>query len=173
MKTLLLGFAALSLTVNAIAQVTETTTEKTTQTNPDGSTQQSSTTTTTTTFNPEASTKVVQYFDTYKTSPYGLPPEWATQIKIKQIPASWRTTQIPAGTILTKEQQPYLFEAPPALIKVLPAPQPDIRYYVAGGSVVAVDKTFKVVDSLRVPTVKFDVEVDDDEIEIKKKDKDD
>ncbi|MES2466380.1 MAG: hypothetical protein V4675_03675 [Verrucomicrobiota bacterium] len=172
MKPLIIpAFVAFSFVMSANGQDSQTKTEKTTKTNPDGSTQQ--TTTTITTFNPETNTKVVEYFDAYKANPYGLPPEWTTRMKIKQIPPAWRTTQIPAGTIVTKEQQELLLEAPPALVKVLPAPKPEIRYYVAGGNVIAVDKSYKVVDSLRVPSVKFDVEVDDGEIEIKKKEKDD
>lgn len=168
-----LSSLSLALVLSATAQVTETTTEKTTTRNPDGSVNE--TTTTTTTFNPEAQTKVVQYFDTYKTSPYGLPPEWATQMKIKQLPPAWRTARIAPGTVVTQEHRGYLLEAPPALIKVLPPAQPDVRYYVAGGNVVAIDKTYKIVDSLRIPSVKFEVEVDDDgdEIKIEKKEKDD
>ena len=162
------GFA-----LSATAQVKETTTEQTTTRNSDGSVNE--TTTTTTTFNPAAQTKVVEYFDTYKTNPNGLPPEWATQMKIKQLPPAWRTTRIAPGTVVTQEQRAFLMEAPPALVKVLPAAQPEVRYYVAGGNVVAVDKTYKIVDSLRIPSVKFDVEVNDDgdEIKIERKKKDD
>lgn len=164
---------SLAFALSAMAQTKETTTETTTTRNPDGSVSES--TTTTTHFNPEYQTKVVQYFDTYKTSPHGLPPEWSTQMKIKQIPPAWRTTRIAPGTVVTQEQRAFLMEAPAPLVKVLPPPTADVRYFVAGGSVVAVDKTYKVVDSIRVPSLKFDVEVDDDgdEIKIEKKDKDD
>lgn len=133
------------------AQVTQTKTEKKTTANPDGTVQQSSTTTTT--FNPEVQTKVVQYFDTYKADPNGLPPEWAAQIKIRELPSAWATTRIVPGTILAADTRPFLVEAPPALVKILPPPQAEVRYYVAGGNVVAVDKTYKVVDSVRIPTV--------------------
>ena len=143
-----------------MAQTTETTTEKSTTRNPDGTVSES--TTTTTYFKPEAQTKVVQYFETYKTSPYGLPPEWSPQMKIKEIPPAWRTTRIAPGTVVTEQLRPFLMEAPPALVKVLPPPTSEVRYYVAGGSVVAVDKTYKVVDSIQIPTFKF-VEVDDDD----------
>lgn len=62
---------SLALILSATAQVKETTTEKTTKTNADGTVEE---TTTTTTFNPEVQTKVVKYFDTYKTLPYGGVP---------------------------------------------------------------------------------------------------
>lgn len=168
-----LSCASLALVLTSLAQVKETTTETTQTRNPDGSV--SETTTTTTHFNPEAQTKLVQYFDTYKTSPNGLPPDWATQMKIKQIPPAWRTTRLAPGTVLTQENRAFLMDAPPALVKVLPAASADVHYYVAGGNVVAVDKTYKVVDSIRIPSIKFDVEVDDDgdEIKIKRKEKDD
>lgn len=168
-----LSCVSLVFVLSSFAQVKETTTETTTTRNSDGSV--SETTTTTTHFNPEAQTKVVQYFDSYKTSPNGLPPDWSTQMKLKQIPAAWRTTRIAPGTVVTQEQRSYLMDAPPALLQVLPPAPAEVRYVVAGGNVVAIDKSFKVVDSIRVPSVKFDVEVDDDgdEIKIKRKEKDD
>ncbi|MDB6135103.1 MAG: hypothetical protein JWM59_3346 [Verrucomicrobiales bacterium] len=146
-----IGSLSLALILSASAQVTETKTEKTTTTASDGTVQQSSKTTTT--FNPEVQTKVVQYFDTYKANPNGLPPEWAARIKIQQLPPAWTTTRIAPGTILTEDTRPYLVEAPPALVKILPPAQTEVRYYVAGGNVVAIDKTYKVVDSVRIPTV--------------------
>jgi hypothetical protein len=41
---------------------------------------------------------------------------------------------------------------------VLPAPTPDVQYYMAGGNVVAVDKSYKVVDSIQIPSVKITVD---------------
>ncbi len=35
----------------------------------------------------------------------------------------------------------------------------EVRYFVAGSNVVAVDKQFKVVDSIHIPSIK--IEVDD------------
>lgn len=147
----IIGSLSLAMILSAGAQVTETKTEKKTTASSDGSVQQS--TTTTTTFNPEVQTKVVQYFDTYKASPHGLPPEWAARIKVEKLPSAWTTTRIAPGTILTEDTRPYLVEAPPALVKILPPAQTEVRYYVAGGNVVAIDKTYKVVDSVRIPTV--------------------
>lgn len=167
-----LGLLTIALALNVTAQVTETRTEKKTTTSADGSVQ-STTTTTTTHFNPEAQTKVVKYFDAYKSSPHGIPPEWAAHMKVKEMPAAWRTTRVAPGTVVTEEFRPYLMAAPPELVQVLPAPPAEVQYYVAGGSVVAVDKTYKVIDSIQVPTVKFEVEVDDDEVKIEKKEKDD
>lgn len=163
----LVSSLSFALILSAGAQVTETKTEKKTTTSPDGSVQQSSTTTTT--FNPEVQTRVVQYFDAYKASPNGLPPEWATQIKVKELPPAWSTARIAPGTVLTEDARPFLVEAPPALVKVLPAPQPEVRYYVAGGNVVAIDKTYRVVDSVRIPTVNFGTRIVKEEVRVEKK----
>ena len=114
--------------------------------------------TTTTTFQPEARTKVVQYFDTYKTSPHGLPPGLSERIVLRDVPAAWRTAPIPAGVVVAEKQRPLLIEAPPELVRVLPAPTPDLRYYVAGSNVIAVNKTYQVVDSIQIPTVKIVME---------------
>jgi hypothetical protein len=159
MKTTRIAIAALALGVilPVSAQVTETRKKTEVQQNADGSTTEKHTTTTTT-FNPEVRTKVVKYFDTYKTERYGLPPAYVTRVKVKEIPAAWRTTTIAPGVVITEKERPYLVEAPPELIKVLPAPAPEVQYYMAGGNVVAVDKTYKVVDSIQVPSVKITVD---------------
>ncbi len=120
------------------------------------------TTTTTTTFNPEARTKVITYFDSYKSNPHGLPLGWTA--KVKQVPTVWRTSRINPGVVISENQRSYLVDAPADLVKVLPAPAAGVRYYVAGSNVVAVDPTFKIVDSVQIPTIKY--EEDDDEIEI-------
>ena len=155
MKSILtiLGVAAVStFTVTA-----QTTTEKTTDVtaNPDGS--MTKTETKTTTFDPAARTKVVTYFDAYKTSPYGLPPAWVTTMKVKEIPSGWRT-RIAPGLVIAEKERPFLVAAPPDLVKVLPAPASGIRYYVAGGNVVAVDSSYRVVDSIDVPSIKINVD---------------
>ena len=159
MKTTRIAIAAVALGVilPLSAQVTETRKKTEVRENADGSTTETHTTTTTT-FNPEARTKVVKYFDTYKTERYGLPPAYVSRVKVKEIPAAWRTTTIAPGVVITEKERPYLVEAPPELIKVLPAPTPDVQYYMAGGNVVAVDKTYKVVDSIQVPSVKISVD---------------
>ena len=151
-----ISLVTLGCTLSLSAQTTQT--EKTTDVtkNADGSV--SKTETTTTTFNPEARTKVVTYFDAYKTNPHGLPPGWVSKVKVKEIPSSWRTTRIAPGLVVTEKERPYLMEAPPELIKVLPAPAGGVRYYVAGSNVVAVDSTYKVVDSIQIPSVKYTVE---------------
>jgi len=148
-----LSLVTLGCTLSLSAQTTQT--EKTTDVtkNADGSV--SKTETTTTTFNPEARSKVVTYFDTYKTNPHGLPPAWVAKVKMKEIPATWRTSRIAPGIVVTEKERPFLMEAPAELVQVLPAPSGGIRYYVAGSNVVAVDKTYKVVDSIQIPSVKF------------------
>jgi hypothetical protein len=149
--------AVLGIALPVSAQVTETKEKTEVRENADGSTTEKHTTTTTT-FNPQVRTKVVKYFEPYKTERYGLPPAYVTKVKVKEIPAAWRTTAIAPGVVITEKERPYLVEAPPELIKVLPAPAAETRYYMAGGNVVAVDKSYKVVDSIQVPSVKITVD---------------
>lgn len=93
----------------------------------------------------------------------------------KQIPRAWSTTRLAPGTVLTEEHRGDLMAAPPALVQVLPPAPSEVGYYVAGANIAAVDKSYRVVDSIRVPSLRFYVEVDDDgdEIKIKRKEKDD
>lgn len=159
MRTIAKAFGAIALgtLLPLAAQVTETEETTEVQKNPDGSITE--TKVVTTTFNPEARTKVVKYFETYKGERYGLPPAWVTRFKVKEIPAAWRTTRVAPGVVISEKQRPYLVEAPPELVKVLPAPaSQEVRYYVAGGNVVAVDKGYRVVDSIQIPSVKITVE---------------
>ena len=151
-----IAVVALGYILPVSAQTTETEKKTEVTKNSDGSVTQ--TETTTTTFNPEARTKVVKYFDTYKTNPHGLPPQWVTKMKMKGIPAGWRTTRIAPGIVVTEKERPYLVEAPPELVGVLPSASGGVRYYVAGSNVVAVDKSYKVVDSIQIPSVTFEVE---------------
>lgn len=147
----LIAIAASSL-LPLSADTTETT-DTDVHRNPDGST--TTTKTTTTTFTPNVQTKVVKYFDHYKSDPHGLPPAWVTSVKIEKIPATWKTTRIVPGVTIQKAEREYLFKAPTDLVKLLPEPSDHVTYYVAGSNVVAVDSDYKVVDSIRIPTVKF------------------
>ena len=158
MKLIFTTFSAVTLgcLLPLTAQVTETKTDTEVTKSADGTVTETKTTTVTT-FNPEARTKVVKYFDTYKTSPHGLPPAWVTKIRMKEVPAAWRTARIAPGVIVTEKERPFLVEAPPELIKVLPPPSAEVRYYVAGSNVVAVNKTYQVVDSIQIPSVTFEV----------------
>lgn len=117
------------------------------------------TTTTTTTFTPDARTKVVKYFDEFKSSPHGLPPQWASKIKVKEVPQAWKTSRIAPGMVISDKDRSYLVDAPPELVQLLPAPAGDVTYYIAGSNVIAVDKTsYRVVDSLRIPSIKFEMD---------------
>lgn len=135
----------------------ETTTEKTTDVskNADGSV--TKTETKTTTFNPESRTKVVKYFDTYKTEAHGLPPAWATKVKVKEMPMTWRSSIAP-GLVIAEKERSYLVEAPSDLVSVLPTATSGVRYYVAGSNVVAVDSSYRVVDSVAIPSIKLTVD---------------
>jgi hypothetical protein len=152
-----LGALALGATLPLMAETT-TTQETATSTNADGS--KTTTETTTTTFTPEYRTKVVKYFDTYKTNPHGLPPAWASKVKVKEVPATWRATISP-GMVIAEKERSYLVDAPPDLVEVLPPARSGVRYYVAGSNVVAVDSaSYKVVDSISIPSIKIEAEDD-------------
>ncbi len=156
MKRVTIALSAIALG-SLLPLLAETTTEKTTDVskNADGSV--TKTETKTVTFNPEARTKVVKYFDTYKTEKYGLPPAWATKVKVKEVPATWRATLAP-GLVITEKERPYLVEAPSDLVSVLPPSASGVRYYVAGSNVVAVDSEYRVVDSVQIPSIKLTVD---------------
>ncbi len=155
MKPILTAFGVAA--IGCFSAIAQTTTEKTTDVtaNPDGS--MTKTETKTTTFDPAIRTKVVTYFDAYKTSPHGLPPAWVTTMKVKEIPTTWRSTIAP-GLVIAEKERPFLVAAPPDLVKVLPAPASGVRYYVAGSNVVAVDSSYRVVDSIAIPSIKIDVD---------------
>lgn len=153
MKPLIIAASVLSIGgLPLTAQVTEKSTEVTQ--NADGSVTK---TETKTTFNPDARTKVIKYFETYKSDPYGLPPGWVSKIRIKDVPVGWRTSITP-GIAIQESDRVHLMAAPPELVKVLPAPASGIRYYVAGSNVVAVDPNYRVVDSIAIPSVKIQVD---------------
>ncbi|MCW1921752.1 hypothetical protein OKA05_04255 [Luteolibacter arcticus] len=152
-----MGVAALGSIIPLSAQVTETRETTEVQEHADGSVTEK-TTTTTTTFSPEARTKVVKYFEPHKSAQYGLPPAWVTKVRVKEMPATWRTKTIARGVVITEKERPYLVEAPSDLVGVLPAPPAEVRYYVAGGNVIAVDKSYKVVDSIQIPSVRIVVD---------------
>lgn len=107
MKLIFTTFSAVTLgcLLPLTAQVTETKTDTEVTKSADGTVTETKTTTVTT-FNPEARTKVVKYFDTYKTSPHGLPPAWVTKIRMKEVPAAWRTARIAPGVIVTEKERP-------------------------------------------------------------------
>ena len=160
MKTIVtaIGLAALQTLIpqNACAQ-TQTTEETEVEVSPDGTT---TTTTTTTTFKPEVRNRVVTYFDTFKTQKYGLPPGFFGIVKVEQIPATWRANRIPPGIVVAEPQREYLVAAPPELVKLLPPPdEVEVRYFVAGSNVIAVNEEYKVVDSIQIPSI--NIEVDD------------
>ncbi len=136
------------------AQNTETTTKSEVTRNADGSVTHSESTTTVS-FTPDARTGVVKYFDAYKNETFGLPPAWVNQFRVNEIPAAWRVSAVARGFVVPERERPYLVEAPSDLVRVLPAPSAGIRYYVAGRNVVAVDRSYKVVDSVEIPSIRF------------------
>lgn len=150
MKPLIIAASILSIGgLPLTAQVTERSTDV--SQNTDGSITK---TETTTTFNPEARTKVIKYFDAYKGDPNGLPPGWASKIRVKDVPVAWRTSVTP-GIMVQESDRVHLVAAPPELIKVLPTPASGVRYYIAGSNIVAVDANYRVVDSIAIPYIKY------------------
>ncbi len=136
------------------AQNTETTTKSEVTRSADGSVTHSESTTTTS-LTPDARNGVVKYFDAYKNETFGLPPAWVNQFRVNEIPMAWRVSAIATGLVVPENERPYLVEAPSDLVRVLPAPSAGIRYYVAGRNVVAVDRSYKVVDSVEIPSIRF------------------
>jgi len=136
------------------AQNTETTTKTEVTRNADGSVTQTETTTAVS-FTPDVRTGVVKYFDAFRNEPFGLPPAWVNKFRVNEIPIAWRVSAVASGVVIPETERPYLVEAPPDLVSVLPAPLAGIRYFVAGSNVVAVDRSYKVVDSVQIPTIRF------------------
>ena len=151
------GIVALGTVWPLTAQVTETKEKTETTEHADGSVTEKQTTTTRT-FGPDVEKRVVKYFEPYKTERYGLPPAWISTVKVKEMPATWRTTRLSTGMVIQEKERPFLMAAPPELIKILPAPREEVRYYVAGSNVVAVDKEYKVVDAIQIPSIKITVD---------------
>ncbi len=170
MKKILTLFGALTLasTLPLVAQTTEKTTT-TERTNADGSVTRTETTTTTT-FTPTARKKVVTYFDRYKAEPYGLPPGWVSKVRVKEMPARWRTDNMTPGFVIPEPQRTYLYAAPSDLVELLPPAPTGVRYYFAGRNVVALDPEYTVVDSIPVPTISYllsdpKLKIDEDDLE--------
>jgi len=86
-----------------------------------------------------------------------LPPAWASTVRVKEIPVTWRT-RIAPGVVITQKERPFLVAAPPDLVKVLPTSASGVRDYVAGSNVVAVDSSYRVVDAVDVPSIKIKVD---------------
>jgi len=107
-------------------------------------------------FNAHARSKVVQYFDTYRSEPLGLPPGCAATGSGAGLPAGWNGPGISSGGVIPESERAFLVEVPVEMVKVLAAQsEVEVRYFLAGGSLVAVDPGWKVLDSVRIPTVRL------------------
>ena len=106
-------------------------------------------------FDSYARTKIVQYLDTYRTDPMGLPPGWTVSIQVNEIPAAWCRSRIAAGLVVSASERTYLMAAPAELIRMMPTDSQHLRYYIAGCNMVAVDQKYKIVDSLNIPTIRL------------------
>ena len=103
-------------------------------------------------FNAYARSKVVQYFDTYRSEPIGLPSGSAPMVGTVG-DAGWEGPEIISGTVIPESDRSFLLDVPVELVRVLAAQsQVVVRYYLAGNSLVAVDPGYKVMDLVRIPT---------------------
>ena len=109
-------------------------------------------------FNSYARAKVVQYFDTYRTEPLGLPPGFGAKVEAEEIPLAWGISRIAPGSVVQESERACLVEAPPELVRILRTDSRDFHYYVAGRSLVAMNKDYRVVDSVLIPTIRLTAE---------------
>lgn len=106
-------------------------------------------------FHSYSRTKIVQYFDTYRTDPMGLPPGWTLGLQVNKIPAAWGNSRIAPGLVVAESERKYLMAAPSELIRVLPLRPLELRYFLAGNNLVAVDHNYKIVDFVQIPTIRL------------------
>lgn len=107
-------------------------------------------------FGSHARTKVIQYFDTYQTDPLGLPDDCVVRMR-KTVPAEWATAGIGRGSVIGAEEREALVDIPAELVRMLPADDSTVRYYLAGSQLVAVDAGYKVLDTIPIPTLRIGV----------------
>lgn len=106
----------------------------------------------TTVFTSHARTKAVQYFDTYRSEPFGLPPGCVSIMNPSE--NSQAPLQISVGQVIREDDRVRLLDAPAELVRVFPAQPRDVRYCMAGNQLVAVDANCRVLDSIRIPTIR-------------------
>ncbi|RYD22351.1 MAG: hypothetical protein EOP88_08415 [Verrucomicrobiaceae bacterium] len=106
-------------------------------------------------FGSHVRTKVVQYFETYQTEPMGLPERCASRIKQGAVPPEWTGGGMSRGMVIHESERGSLVEIPAELLRVLPAADEAVAYYLAGSHLVAVDENYKVLDLIPIPTVRL------------------
>lgn len=106
-------------------------------------------------FGPHVKTKVVQYFETYQADPMGLPEGCASRLRDGEVPAGWTAAGISRGTVIGEKDRHSLVEIPAELVRMLPADGATVRYFLAGSHLVAVDTSYKVLDTIPIPTVRL------------------
>lgn len=102
-----------------------------------------------------ARSKVLQYFDTYRADPLGLPAECAARMRSGEIPGTWVNSAISSGTVIGGNQRTALVVVSEELVRMMPARKQAVRYFLAGSNLVALDSGYKVVESIRIPTVRL------------------
>lgn len=106
-------------------------------------------------FRSHVRTKVIQYFDTYQTDPMGLPEDCVSRLQTGDVPHQWTMAGLSRGTVIPERERGLLVEIPAELLRVLPAGEDAVAYYLAGSHLVAVDAGYKVLDSIPIPTVRL------------------
>ncbi|GAA5117804.1 hypothetical protein JIN84_16870 [Luteolibacter yonseiensis] len=103
-------------------------------------------------FNSHARTKAVQYFDTYRTEPYGLPPSCVATRNPMELPMD--KIHIRTGEVVRENERACLLDAPDELTRMFPVQPEGVRYCVAGNQLVVVDDKCRVLDAIRIPTIR-------------------
>lgn len=104
-------------------------------------------------FNSHARAKAVQYFDTFRAEPYGLPPACFAMMNPMENPALIANIGINVGQMVKENERVGLLDAPSELVRVFPAQPQGVRYCLAGNHLVVVDGNCRVLDSVRIPTI--------------------
>ncbi len=103
-------------------------------------------------FTPHARAKVVQYFDTYRTEPTWLP---STSVADDETPSAWTHSALNRGAIIAGSERAHLVNVPAELLRVFPGHLREIDYYLAGSNLVAVDKSYRIVDAIYIPSTQY------------------
>lgn len=106
-------------------------------------------------FKPHGKARVVQYFDTYRNDPLGLPPGCLHN------GTSARWSEPVVGRVIEERERIALVPAPTELARVLAAEsKEEVSFYLVGRYLVAVDRNYKILDIVRIPTLRLGNEQD-------------
>jgi hypothetical protein len=104
-------------------------------------------------FNSHARAKAVQYFDTYRAEPYGLPPACVALMNPIENPAEMAEVEVAVGKVVKDSERARLLEIPSDLARIFPNQPEGFRYCIAGSHLIVVDEGCRVMDLVRIPTI--------------------